>query len=76
MEYGTWNSEPFLREIEFSKRSDLLIDTIGRYAKWRNILIDGIRLNEIVEFILDEIINIPNLKLCTFDVGTKPHPMT
>lgn len=65
MEYGTWNSEPFLREIEFSKRSDLLIDTIGRYAKWRNILIDGIRLNEIIEFILDEIINIPNLKLCT-----------
>ena len=20
MEYGTWNSEPFLREIEFSKK--------------------------------------------------------
>lgn len=65
MEYGIWNSEPFLREIELSKRSALLIEVIAKYAKFRNILIDGKRLNEIVDFILDEIINIPFLKLYT-----------
>lgn len=65
MEYGIWNSEPFLREIELSKRSALLIEVIAKYAKFRNILIDGKRLNETVDFILDEIINIPFLKLYT-----------
>lgn len=71
MEYGTWNSEPFLREIELSKRSDLLIEMIVGYAKWRNILIDGKRIGETVDFILEEIINIPYLKLCTIKFALK-----
>lgn len=65
MTFEIWNSEPFLREVEMGKRLTLLTKVIYDYALNRNIEVKDASKIAIVEYIIENQIHVPFLKLCT-----------
>jgi hypothetical protein len=65
MIFETWASEPFLREVEINKRVILLSKLIHEYSMFRNIEVKEAQKISIVEYIIENQIHVPFLKLCT-----------
>ena len=65
MIFETWIKEPFLREIEINKRVIMLSKLIHEYSMFRNIEVKEAQKISIVEYIIENQIYVPHLKLCT-----------
>lgn len=65
MTYEIWISEPFLREIELGKRLTTLTKLVHDYCNFRNIEVKEASKIAIVEYIIENQIHTPYLKLCT-----------
>lgn len=65
MTFESWIKEPFLREIEINKRVIMLSKLIHEYSMFRNIEVKEAQKISIVEYIIENQIYVPHLKLCT-----------
>ena len=62
MKFELWNAEPFLRDIPKGNRAEEILKIVHKYLDYRNIEQSEGQKIVLVEFILEEIKNLPFLK--------------